>query len=335
MFGKLLAFFWRPKTAGFIEMQPLLPRFVQEEVQSSKGHDQADLRRHLVTELSGRLFVRSVHQSYLRSRNLFQDRLERVLPRLFEASLAMKEERARTYFSSSCVGLIREAAVDRDLRMLRPAFSSTVLPSLVEEASLRHEARAHKAVCLLEIRVVGSIKSGQRLALHRVLCEELPAAIGARQAREEIREQKRSVLREIQGVLYQKELLAFRLKSAELHEKLLAELMTRGRRKTAAAPKKDVSSELLSTLMILNFVLVALLVYGISNGTLATLRVLKTRASKLSTSVSDWHQRQKIRRKRSQKDKLAKMRKASLLSDKKEMRRMGVMRKNKHVRLGR
>lgn len=281
MLGRVLRFILgaRQKT-GVIEM---LPRFVQESSEvpralsdKEKQHRQVS---QLMIELKARSFITSVSRSYLKSRNLYHDRLERIIPRIRECSLFFKEKRPRSCFTQ-CIQEVPGAALGMVRRGHCRQFQNKVLPGLIKEASIRYKTRQQKQMCLSEIGRVGGTKSAQRARLAYCLANELPSAIRDRASRGLILSRKRTVLSDLLVLLYHKQQFQNRLKNAEIFEKCLAELIAQTAARSTRVEKSHrpviESDHFLTALFLVNFLLLGVVGYGVASGVRFSLRMFSS-----------------------------------------------------------
>lgn len=344
LFRRIAAFFFDPARPSTIEMMSLPVRLQDVEALNAMcikpvpdptwvpvaPHERF---REVMMDLVRRVRYEQESNAYFQGRTLWGDKMERLAPSIPLASLSMKEKRARHSFDV-CLDHIPAAALQMARLRERRVFRTNVVPTLLRAAKANATKHIGKASCLPWVVRVGGVKSAQRNALAFCLVRELPCALVERDMRECARARKRSALVEFLNEWRLRRETLHLLESAEMHERCMGELRTRfqtpivERRSEASTPNESesVGPGVLPSLVMMNFVIVGLLVYGAAAGISYTWNSV---FSSVAPVVNEWRIRKKERAELVRRRKAKTLAKSAHRIEKKEMRRHKQMRKNK------
>jgi len=165
-------------------------------------------------------YERHVARSYMKQRNLFHDRLEKVLLLIPNASLSMKEKRARIAFKN-CINSIKEASMVMKQKTAKRIFQMN-LPILQAVAKIKHTHRFFMHYMILDIHKVGGDKSCQRARLYHVLHAEFPLGIQKRKNYQKDRMHfQRMILSSMMDTVYQRQMYTERIRYANAWEAIM------------------------------------------------------------------------------------------------------------------
>jgi len=183
-------------------------------------------RSEFLQELRTKSRAYHEQKAYLHQRNDFQDRWEKVVQAIPEEALRMKQARASRQWVA-CVATVRQGFLHRERRTLLKN-KELVWEQVRVIGTIKSAQRSALHRCHDDIKIVGAIKSFQRQRLSECLAHELPPAVGHAQWR-----QARklwfvgTVLPEMGQVLYGRQLFHERLKHVDKIEKMHHELLAR------------------------------------------------------------------------------------------------------------
>lgn len=166
-------------------------------------------------------YQRHVARFYMKQRNLFQDRLEKVLLMIQEASLHMKEKHARVVFHV-CLANIQHASMEMKQKRAMHLFS-LVLPVVQRVAQVKHQHRLDMQRVGVHVHAIGGVKTNQRMNLDRVLRVEFPVGIQERKNREKMRLHFHNVvLSSMMEVVYMRQMSVERIRYANVWECIMS-----------------------------------------------------------------------------------------------------------------
>lgn len=170
-------------------------------------------------------YERHIARFYLKHRNIFQDRLEKVLPMIRPAVLQMKERHARILFHK-CHENIGEASLIMKQKRAKRMFSM-VFPRMLELAKIKFQHRQTMQDLQHSLFMVAGTKSMQRMRLDHILRVEFLTGIRDRQNRQKMRDDfYHTVLSFMMDTVNYRQMYAERIHYANIWESIMMDVLT-------------------------------------------------------------------------------------------------------------